>query len=408
MPRPGRLHQGAAPTSIAVHVRAIVEFQDGGAEVFDYGNSIRDEARKGGTTRRSSSRLRAGLHPAAVLRGQGPIPLGGAVGRPRRHRDDRQGDPRAVPRERAAAALDQMAGERVHFQGLPARICWLGYGERHLAGSSFNDMVARGELKAPLVIGRDHLDCGSVASPYRETEAMLDGSDAIADWPLLNAIVNIASGASWVSIRHGGWRRHGSLHPRRPGAASRTAPRLAAEKIHRVLTNDPGMGVIRHVDAGYERASTSRTSGACGCRWRRADTSGTSYGLRAIAAGPHDEAFLPLMTVPPMLVEGTSSGAHAPTSRRGYTRQSDVGTSCTLDTALLNRFRWTGAPAHHQRRRPRCGRLQGRRLVRVQQPRRARPRDPGPDPRRRRASWAGPRARGPAPSRSPGRWPSAW
>nr|MBA3308816.1 urocanate hydratase [Nocardioidaceae bacterium] len=143
--------------------------------------------------------------------------------------------------------------ERVAYQGLPARICWLGYGERHLAGGRFNDMVASGELQAPLVIGRDHLDCGSVASPYRETEAMLDGSDAIADWPLLNAMVNVASGASWVSIHHGGGVGIGrSIHAGQVVVVDGTE--LAGHKAERVLTNDPGMGVIRHADAGYERA----------------------------------------------------------------------------------------------------------------------------------------------------------
>lgn len=146
-----------------------------------------------------------------------------------------------------------MAGEKVHFQGLPARICWLGYGERHLAGERFNDMVASGEIEAPLVIGRDHLDCGSVASPYRETEGMADGSDAIADWPLLNAMLNVASGAAWVSIHHGGGVGIGrSIHAGQVTVADGT--RLGAEKLNRVLTNDPGMGVIRHVDAGYDEA----------------------------------------------------------------------------------------------------------------------------------------------------------
>jgi urocanate hydratase len=147
-----------------------------------------------------------------------------------------------------------MAGEMVSFQGLPARICWLGYGERHLAGLKFNEMVASGELSAPIVIGRDHLDSGSVASPYRETEAMLDGSDAIADWPLLNALVNTASGATWVSIHHGGGVGMGrSIHAGQVTVADGTE--LAAQKLARVLTNDPGMGVIRHVDAGYEHAT---------------------------------------------------------------------------------------------------------------------------------------------------------
>src|SRR3954462_14788630 len=147
-----------------------------------------------------------------------------------------------------------MAQEKVHFQGLPARICWLGYGERDKAGVAFNDLVARGEITAPVVIGRDHLDCGSVASPYRETEAMAGGSAAIADWPLLNAMVNVASGATWVSIHHGGGVGIGkSIHAGQVCVADGTP--LAAEKIERVLTNDPGMGVIRHVDAGYDKAA---------------------------------------------------------------------------------------------------------------------------------------------------------
>ena len=158
------------------------------------------------------------------------------------------------PENEPAAQVDHAwRSERVHFQGLPARICWLGYGERHLAGLKFNEMVASGELKAPIVIGRDHLDCGSVASPYRETEAMLDGSDAIADWAILNALVNTASGATWVSFHHGGGVGMGrSLHAGQVCVADGTD--LAAQKIERVLTNDPGMGVIRHVDAGYDRA----------------------------------------------------------------------------------------------------------------------------------------------------------
>jgi urocanate hydratase len=147
----------------------------------------------------------------------------------------------------------QLAGERVAFQGLPARICWLGYGERHRLGLRFNEMVRRGDVSAPIVIGRDHLDSGSVASPYRETEDMADGSDAIADWPLLNGLINTASGATWVSIHHGGGVGIGrSIHAGQVSVADGTA--LAAEKLERVLTNDPGMGVIRHVDAGYPRA----------------------------------------------------------------------------------------------------------------------------------------------------------
>ena len=157
------------------------------------------------------------------------------------------------PQNDSLARWIRLAGERVHYQGLPARICWLGYGERHQAGLRFNELVASGEIQAPIVIGRDHLDCGSVASPYRETEAMLDGSDAIADWPLLNAMVNVASGASWVSIHHGGGVGMGrSIHAGQVSVADGTP--LAAAKLERVLTNDPGMGVIRHVDAGYDRA----------------------------------------------------------------------------------------------------------------------------------------------------------
>ena len=248
-----------ARESMAVHVRAMVEFQDRGAEVFDYGNSIRDEARKGGYDRAFEF---PGFVPAYIrplfCEGRGPFRWAALSGDPA----DIAATDRAIlelfPKEESTAnerlhRWITMAGERVSFQGLPARICWLGYGERHLAGLKFNEMVASGELKAPVVIGRDHLDCGSVASPYRETEAMLDGSDAIADWALLNALVNTASGASWVSIHHGGGVGMGrSIHAGQVCVADGTD--LAAQKIERVLTNDPGMGVIRHVDAGYERA----------------------------------------------------------------------------------------------------------------------------------------------------------
>ena len=249
-----------AQASMAAHVRAMVEFQDAGAEVFDYGNSIRDEARKGGYDRAFSF---PGFVPAYIrplfCEGRGPFRWAALSGDPA----DIAATDRAILELFPAAESAQnerlhkwiaMAGERVAFQGLPARICWLGYGERHLAGLKFNEMVASGELSAPVVIGRDHLDCGSVASPYRETEAMLDGSDAIADWAILNALVNTASGASWVSFHHGGGVGMGrSLHAGQVCVADGTA--LAAEKIERVLTNDPGMGVIRHVDAGYDRAA---------------------------------------------------------------------------------------------------------------------------------------------------------
>ena len=243
-----------ARESMAAHVRAMVDFQDRGAEVFDYGNSIRDEARKGGYDRAFDF---PGFVPAYIrpqfCEGRGPFRWAALSGDPA----DIAATDRAVlelfPDDERLRRWITMAGERVHFQGLPARICWLGYGERARAGLKFNEMVASGELKAPVVIGRDHLDCGSVASPYRETEAMLDGSDAIADWALLNALVNTASGATWVSIHHGGGVGIGrSIHAGQVVVADGTA--LAAEKIERVLTNDPGMGVVRHVDAGYDRA----------------------------------------------------------------------------------------------------------------------------------------------------------
>jgi len=243
-----------AEASMAAHVRAMVEFQDAGAEVFDYGNSIRDEARKGGYDRAFEF---PGFVPAYIrplfCEGKGPFRWAALSGDPA----DIAATDRAIlelfPDNARLHRWITMAQERVHYQGLPARICWLGYGERHLAGLKFNEMVASGELKAPIVIGRDHLDCGSVASPYRETESMLDGSDAIADWAILNALVNTASGATWVSFHHGGGVGMGrSLHAGQVCVADGTD--LAAQKIERVLTNDPGMGVIRHVDAGYDRA----------------------------------------------------------------------------------------------------------------------------------------------------------
>ncbi len=243
-----------ARASMAKHVEAMVGFLDGGAEVFDYGNSIRDEARLGGYDRAFDF---PGFVPAYIrplfCEGKGPFRWAALSGNPK----DIHATDRAVmdlfPDNDRLQKWMRAAGERVAFQGLPARICWLGYGERDVAGLRFNEMVASGELEAPIVIGRDHLDCGSVASPYRETESMLDGSDAIADWPLLNALVNTASGASWVSIHHGGGVGIGrSIHAGQVSLADGTA--LAAEKLARVLTNDPGMGVIRHVDAGYDRA----------------------------------------------------------------------------------------------------------------------------------------------------------
>ncbi|MEV0683070.1 urocanate hydratase [Nocardia sp. NPDC050378] len=244
-----------AQASMAKHVEAMVGFMDKGAEVFDYGNSIRDEARKGGFDRAFAF---PGFVPAYIRplfeEGLGPFRWAALSGDPA----DIAATDRAIlelfPDNEHLKRWITMAGEKVKFEGLPARICWLGYGERHRAGLRFNEMVASGELSAPLAIGRDHLDSGSVASPYRETESMADGSDAVADWPLLNALLNTASGASWVSIHHGGGVGMGrSIHAGQVCIADGTP--LAAQKLERVLTNDPGMGVIRHVDAGYEHAA---------------------------------------------------------------------------------------------------------------------------------------------------------
>lgn len=242
--------------SMAKHVEAMVGFMSRGAVVFDYGNSIRDEARQGGF---GDAFKFPGFIPAYIrplfCEGKGPFRWVALSGDPKDiHRTD-QAVLDLFPDNHHLRRWITLAQERVEFQGLPARICWLGYGERDLAGLAFNDLVARGEVSAPIVIGRDHLDCGSVASPYRESEAMLDGSDAIADWPLLNAMINIASGASWVSLHHGGGVGMGrSIHAGQVSVADGTP--LAAEKLKRVLTNDPGMGVIRHCDAGYPEAQS--------------------------------------------------------------------------------------------------------------------------------------------------------
>ena len=240
--------------SMARHVEAMVGFMDKGAEVFDYGNSIRDEARKGGYDRAFEF---PGFIPAYIrplfCEGKGPFRWAALSGDPKDIARTDQAVLELFPENEHLRRWITMAQERVAFQGLPARICWLGYGERDKAGVAFNDLVAKGEVSAPIVIGRDHLDCGSVASPYRESEAMIDGSDAIADWPLLNAMINISSGASWVSIHHGGGVGIGrSIHAGQVSVADGTP--LAAQKLSRVLTNDPGMGVIRHVDAGYDIA----------------------------------------------------------------------------------------------------------------------------------------------------------
>ena len=240
--------------SMAIHCAAMVEMQKRGSIVFDYGNNLRQRAFDAGVEDAFSY---PGFVPAYVrplfCEGKGPFRWVALSGDP----EDIYATDRAIlelfPHDEHLHRWIKMAQEQVHFQGLPARICWLGYGERHLAGLKFNEMVASGEVKAPIVIGRDHLDAGSVASPNRETEGMLDGSDAIGDWPILNALINTASGATWVSFHHGGGVGIGySLHAGQVIVADGTPE--AAARLERVLTVDPGMGVVRHVDAGYERA----------------------------------------------------------------------------------------------------------------------------------------------------------
>ena len=240
--------------AMARQVQAMVEFQDAGAEVFDYGNSIRDEARHAGYDRAFEF---PGFVPAYIrplfCEGLGPFRWVALSGDPEDITVTDAALKELFPDNEHLHRWLDAAEEFVEFEGLPARICWLGYGERHKAGMLFNDLVRDGKVKAPIVIGRDHLDSGSVASPYRETESMLDGSDAIADWPLLNALTSTSSGATWVSIHHGGGVGIGrSIHAGQVGVADGTP--LARQKLERLLTNDPAMGVIRHVDAGYSRA----------------------------------------------------------------------------------------------------------------------------------------------------------
>ncbi|MCZ6566910.1 MAG: urocanate hydratase [Actinobacteria bacterium] len=244
----------AARESMATHCQAMVGFQTAGAEVFDYGNNLRGEAQTAGYQDAFSY---PGFVPAYIrdlfCEGSGPFRWVALSGEPA----DIAATDRALldlfPENDALARWIRLAHENVHFQGLPARICWLSYGERHLAGLRFNELVASGEVSAPIVIGRDHLDSGSVASPYRETEAMLDGSDAIADWPILNAMLNVSSGAAWVAVHHGGGVGIGnSIHSGAQVVADGTEQ--GAFRVERVLTNDPGTGVMRHADAGYEKA----------------------------------------------------------------------------------------------------------------------------------------------------------
>jgi urocanate hydratase len=247
-------YKAEAYRTMAEHMRAMLELQRRGAVTFDYGNNLRGQAVKAGV---SDAFDVVGFVPLYIrplfCEGKGPFRWAALSGDPRDiHRTDRAVLD-AFPDNEPLCRWIRMAQERVHFQGLPARICWLGYGERATMGRVFNELVAKGEISAPIVIGRDHLDSGSVASPNRETEAMRDGSDAIADWPLLNALVNTAAGATWVSIHHGGGVGIGySLHAGMVVVADGTA--AAGRRLQRVLTTDPGTGVIRHVDAGYQEA----------------------------------------------------------------------------------------------------------------------------------------------------------
>ena len=243
-----------AREAMAAQVQAMVEFQDEGAEVFDYGNSIRDEARKAGYNRAFEF---PGFVPAYIrplfCEGLGPFRWAALSGDPEDIKVTDEAIKELFPDNEHLHTWIDAAQEFVEYEGLPARICWLGYNERHKAGLKFNELVREGKLKAPVVIGRDHLDSGSVASPYRETESMLDGTDAVADWPLLNAMTAVSSGATWVSIHHGGGVGMGrSIHAGQVTVAD--GSELADAKLRAVLTNDPGMGVIRHVDAGYSRA----------------------------------------------------------------------------------------------------------------------------------------------------------
>ncbi|MBI4569932.1 MAG: urocanate hydratase [Planctomycetes bacterium] len=251
----------AAGLSIARHVEAMLEFQRRGAVVFDYGNNIRGEARKAGVTRAFDF---PGFVPAYIrplfCEGRGPFRWVALSGDPADLAATDEAVLAEFPENRALTRWVRQAREKVRFQGLPARICWLGYGERARMGLVFNDLVRKGKVRAPIVIGRDHLDAGSVASPYRETEAMRDGSDAVADWPILNALVNVAAGASWVSVHHGGGVGMGnSIHAGMVVVADGTKDMDA--RLERVLTTDPGTGIVRHVDAGYPEAIAAAAAG---------------------------------------------------------------------------------------------------------------------------------------------------
>jgi urocanate hydratase len=247
-------YQRRARETVVVHVQAMLDLQKAGAVVFDYGNNIRGEAKAQGL---SNAFDFPGFVPAYIrplfCDGKGPFRWAALSGDPADiHRTDRAVI-ETFPENTQLVRWIEKAQRDVAFQGLPARICWLGYGERAKMGLVFNDLVRRGEVSAPIVIGRDHLDCGSVASPNRETEAMKDGSDAVADWPILNAMLNCIGGATWVSFHHGGGVGMGySLHAGMVVVADGTDE--AARRLERVLTYDPGMGILRHADAGYDRA----------------------------------------------------------------------------------------------------------------------------------------------------------
>ena len=240
--------------SMKVHVQAMLDLQKLGSFVFDYGNNIRAQAEKGGL---KNAFFIPGFVPAYIrplfCEGKGPFRWVALSGDPQDiYRTDEE-ILKLFPRDKSLKNWLTLAKEKVKFQGLPSRICWLGYGARANAGLAFNELVRKGEVKAPIVIGRDHLDCGSVASPNRETEGMKDGSDAVADWPILNALINAVNGASWVSFHHGGGVGIGySLHAGQVIVADGTPE--AAARLERVLTSDPAMGILRHADAGYEKA----------------------------------------------------------------------------------------------------------------------------------------------------------
>jgi urocanate hydratase len=246
-----------ARVAIAEHVRGLLEYVRAGSYVFDYGNNLRGEAEAAGVADAFSY---PGFVPAYIrplfCRGVGPFRWAALSGDPADIAAIDAALRELFPGDELLQRWLELAPQRVAFQGLPARICWLGYGDRAKAGLAINDLVRAGRVQAPVVIGRDHLDAGSVASPYRETEAMLDGSDAIADWPILNALVNVAAGATWVSVHHGGGVGIGnSIHAGMVIVADGTAD--AAERLERVLTTDPGMGVVRHLDAGYPEAEAA-------------------------------------------------------------------------------------------------------------------------------------------------------